>query len=146
MTHPAIVSPQAAELARLRAENDKLRGLLAKGGKDCAYCGLPAEDIARCASGFPGCARMDDIMQAGVADENKALQEQSETALMDAQALRDGRAELVEALEPFGCAADDLDKYADDKHEIWESPAAMGITAGHLRAARALLARVKGDG
>ena len=46
----------------VKAENDKLRGLLAKGKDDCIYCGLPAEDIAKCASGFPGCGRMDDIM------------------------------------------------------------------------------------
>jgi len=46
------------------AENDLLRGLLAKGEKDCVYCGLPAADISKCRSGFPGCARMDDIMGA----------------------------------------------------------------------------------
>jgi hypothetical protein len=45
-------------------ENNKLRGLLAKGQGDCVYCGLPAEDIAKCKSGFPGCARMDDIVNA----------------------------------------------------------------------------------
>lgn len=48
----------------LKAENDKLRGLLAKGSGDCVYCGLPAADISKCPSGFPGCARMDDIVNA----------------------------------------------------------------------------------
>jgi hypothetical protein len=52
------------EVNDLNSENDKLRGLLAKGQGDCVYCGLPAEDIARCAHGFPGCARMDDIVNA----------------------------------------------------------------------------------
>lgn len=53
-----------AEGIAAQIENDLLRGLLAKGGKDCIYCGLPAADIAKCKSGFPGCARMDDIMAA----------------------------------------------------------------------------------
>ena len=49
-------------LSRFKEENNKLRGLLAKGQGDCVYCGLPAADIAKCPSGFPGCARMDDIV------------------------------------------------------------------------------------
>lgn len=48
----------------LREENDKLRGFLARGQGICVYCNLPAEDIAKCSSGFPGCARMDDMMNA----------------------------------------------------------------------------------
>jgi hypothetical protein len=48
----------------LLTENDKLRGLLAAGKGDCVYCGLPAADIAKCPHGFPGCARMDDIVNA----------------------------------------------------------------------------------
>jgi hypothetical protein len=51
-------------IAELRTENNKLRGLLAAGKGDCAYCGLPAADIAKCLHGFPGCARMDDIVNA----------------------------------------------------------------------------------
>ena len=51
-------------IAELQAENDKLRGLLAQGKGNCVYCGLPAADIAKCPSGFPGCARMDDIVNA----------------------------------------------------------------------------------
>ena len=47
---------------RLLNENDTLRGLVAKGQGDCIYCGLKAEDMAKCASGFPGCGRMDDLM------------------------------------------------------------------------------------
>lgn len=54
----------ASELLEIRHENDVLRGLLAKGEKDCVYCGLPAADISKCRSGFPGCARMDDMMAA----------------------------------------------------------------------------------
>jgi hypothetical protein len=52
------------ELLEIRRENDVLRGLLARGDKDCVYCGLPAAEISKCRSGFPGCARMDDMMNA----------------------------------------------------------------------------------
>ena len=51
-------------LARFKDENDKLRGLLAQGKGDCVYCGLPAADISKCPHGFPGCSRMDDIVNA----------------------------------------------------------------------------------
>lgn len=64
-----------AENQKLIEENDKLRGLLAKGDKDCAYCGLKAEEIGRCASGFPGCARMDDIINHQETKTEIALQE-----------------------------------------------------------------------
>jgi hypothetical protein len=59
------------EVDSLKEENNKLRGLLAagqgdcvSGQGDCVYCGLPAADIAKCPHGFPGCARMDDIVNA----------------------------------------------------------------------------------
>lgn len=48
----------------LRTENSVLRGLLArlalKLGEPCHYCGL--SEIARCPSGFPGCALADDLL------------------------------------------------------------------------------------
>lgn len=50
------------EIEELRAENDRLRWLLAKGSDPCVYCGLSKKDMAKCASGFPGCARADDLM------------------------------------------------------------------------------------
>lgn len=46
----------------LQRENDILRAIIAKGPMDCIYCGLPAKDIAKCQSGFPGCGRGDDMM------------------------------------------------------------------------------------
>lgn len=52
------------EIERLRAENDKLRAILATSNEPCVYCGLRAEDMAKCASGFPGCGRADDMMLA----------------------------------------------------------------------------------
>lgn len=43
-------------------ENDILRALLAWGSDPCIYCGLPAADMGKCQSGFPGCGRADDMM------------------------------------------------------------------------------------
>jgi hypothetical protein len=52
--------------ARVRAdmENARLRGILAKSTLPCIYCGLT--DMALCKSGFPGCGRMDDLVNATV--------------------------------------------------------------------------------
>lgn len=41
-------------------ENDHLRGLVGNLKIPCVYCGL--ENMGECRSGFPGCARADDIM------------------------------------------------------------------------------------
>lgn len=59
----------------LLTENDKLRGLLAAGQGDCVYCGLPAADIAKCPHGFPGCTRMDDIVNAPESEKDRKWQE-----------------------------------------------------------------------
>lgn len=48
------------ELKALREENTKLRVLLAKSNLACVYCGK--KEMSQCPSGFPGCARMDDLM------------------------------------------------------------------------------------
>ena len=50
------------ERKQLRDENDKLRAFIADSTYKCLYCGLSKEDMARCPSGFPGCARADDLM------------------------------------------------------------------------------------
>lgn len=60
-------------VARLENENNTLRGLLAQGQGDCVYCSLPAADIAKCSSGFPGCARMDDIVNAPETDKDRDI-------------------------------------------------------------------------
>lgn len=44
------------------AENSRLRAALAMSDQPCAYCTLPADEVAKCASGFPGCARADDMV------------------------------------------------------------------------------------
>lgn len=48
------------------------------------------------------------------------------------------------ALRPFSDACDDLADDHRDNSPIWESYAAMGIDAGHLRAARAALSQTSG--
>lgn len=50
------------EIDTLRTENDKLRGMIAYGPMPCVYCGLPKADLMKCAHGFPGCARADDMV------------------------------------------------------------------------------------
>lgn len=53
MTHPGF--------QKLLDENTRLRAALAVSKDPCAYCQLPAEEMAKCKSGFPGCARADDM-------------------------------------------------------------------------------------
>ncbi len=47
-------------LSQLEAENVRLRAALALSPAACRYCQLPANEWAKCKSGFPGCARADD--------------------------------------------------------------------------------------
>ena len=50
------------ELAEATAENTRLRAALATSKDPCLYCQLPKDEMAKCRSGFPGCARADDLM------------------------------------------------------------------------------------
>ena len=55
--------PPRQLLEQLRAENEYLRGLVAIiPDAPCAYCKL--SDMSKCPSGFPGCARADDLFLA----------------------------------------------------------------------------------
>lgn len=49
------------KIAELERENTHLRAALATSKDPCIYCQLPAEEMAKCRSGFPGCARADDM-------------------------------------------------------------------------------------
>lgn len=42
-------------------ENTRLRAALANSKDPCVYCQLPKEEMAKCAFGFPGCGRADDM-------------------------------------------------------------------------------------
>lgn len=46
----------------LTAENKLLRAALANSELPCVYCSLPASDMAKCESGFPGCERAEDAL------------------------------------------------------------------------------------
>lgn len=56
----AIVEGRGPTYEEVVAENTRLRAALAMSERPCAYCSLPADEWAKCASGFPGCARADD--------------------------------------------------------------------------------------
>lgn len=58
----STVDSYVRNIEKLRAENDKLRALLANGSDPCIYCGLPKADMAKCEHGFPGCGRADDML------------------------------------------------------------------------------------
>ena len=86
------------ESARLQRENDTLRGLLGNSAKPCAYCGLAAEDQAKCAHGFPGCMRADDqILSKHFADGYALEQTQKEIV-----AIRSRIAELADEFDRRG--------------------------------------------
>ncbi|MGM4987373.1 hypothetical protein [Tardiphaga sp. 841_E9_N1_2] len=74
----------------------------------------------------------------------------NETIRVKAELLRQS-AELIEcliaerdaallALKPFAEVAADVHENAFDADNLWESPAAMSLTAGHIRAASAVFA------
>lgn len=50
------------KLEELQRENDMLRGIIAESDLPCLYCKLAKKDILKCASGFPGCGRADDLL------------------------------------------------------------------------------------
>lgn len=51
-----------AKLKELENENTRLRFIIASSNLDCIYCNLPKVDLSKCKSGFPGCGRMDDLI------------------------------------------------------------------------------------
>lgn len=48
-------------VGEVQKENDHLRAAISFSKDPCTYCSLPADEIAKCRAGFPGCARMDDM-------------------------------------------------------------------------------------
>lgn len=58
----ATVKRLEADNAAADAEDRRFRAGVGMSANPCIYCRLPADEIAKCRSGFPGCARMDDRM------------------------------------------------------------------------------------
>jgi hypothetical protein len=79
---------KAERLQEAQKENDQLRSLLSTSKADCAYCGLPANRMAECASGFPGCARADDMLCSATPTRDDLLDELTE-ARAEAARLRE---------------------------------------------------------
>lgn len=57
----AANSELKAKVEKVTTENTYLRAALATSKDPCIYCQLPAEEMAKCERGFPGCARADDL-------------------------------------------------------------------------------------
>lgn len=83
-------------------ENNHLRCLLAKGDGDCVYCGLPESDISKCVQGFPGCGRMDDLVNCVTTKEMNLVYAYS-SALADLSTIVLGREyrDLTGTSKPF---------------------------------------------
>lgn len=67
------------DLTQLTAEIARLRAALAHSKDPCAYCSLPAEELAKCERGFPGCGRADDMTGCPEFGAALALHEHEET-------------------------------------------------------------------
>lgn len=75
------------ELTESTAENTRLRAALASSKDPCLYCQLPKDEMVKCRSGFPGCARADDLMgcpELGAALEVERLEHELANARLDA--------------------------------------------------------------
>lgn len=82
-------------------ENSQLRLVLATSNAKCAYCGLPAEEMAKCASGFPGCARGDDMLSDNTPTRRELVAERdaAEAYAEHCRAERDALQETITACE-----------------------------------------------
>ncbi|MDE2106855.1 MAG: hypothetical protein KGL39_57095 [Patescibacteria group bacterium] len=104
---------------KAEAENSCLHTVVAKANIPCVYCGL--DNMALCKSGFPGCAKADDIicgedehMRGLVArlDATEAARKQAVEALEE---VRRVAKEVAEDTEPdFPLAVETMDTIARD--------------------------------
>ena len=60
---------------RLSKENNLLRSALSHSKDPCIYCGLAADQLAQCCSGFPGCDRADDMINCPELGASLALKD-----------------------------------------------------------------------
>lgn len=56
-----LISNLNEQIIALETENRVLRGVIANADLPCMYCGLSKADMGKCAFGFPGCGRGDDM-------------------------------------------------------------------------------------
>lgn len=112
------------ETSRVVTENTHLRAALAYSKDPCVYCQLPAEEMAKCRSGFPGCDRADDMTgcpEYGASMEAYFLKAQIKEMIPIASAREKRLAEkivavaaLVEGLRPFARFAGKAERFVDD--------------------------------
>lgn len=102
-TNLRLLDTAYAEIEHLRAENTSLRTLIAVQPTPCVYCGLT--EMAKCASGFPGCARADDL----ICGEDEAFK----AVVSERNSLRAEVARLTAA-----CAAKDAALLAFDADQV----------------------------
>ena len=79
-----------ADRDEARKENDFMRLRLAESDKACVYCELPRADMGACASGFPGCARADDLYHCDESTRRDAQQRREGAAAWLENAVREG--------------------------------------------------------
>lgn len=119
----SIIGDEAAdELERLTAalaaterDNTHLRSALAVSKDPCRYCQLPAEEMAKCRSGFPGCDRADDMMGCPELGASLALQDaeiQAWNAAIEAAA----QAAISKSADELALAAHV--RYDEHEHEL----------------------------
>jgi regulator of replication initiation timing len=80
----------------LRAENSTIKSVLSLVPGKCLYCGL--EDIAKCPSGFPGCARADDML-CGEDEASRRLIEERDALRAENDLLRAIGQKSIETIE-----------------------------------------------
>ena len=92
------------ELREVQSENTRLRAALANSNGACVYCTLPKEQWAECRSGFPGCARADDVMgcpELGAALELQEAQERIRLLIAERDSARQQAAQNWKLRDEF---------------------------------------------
>lgn len=107
-----------SQLAASQDENTRLRAALAVSKSPCVYCQLPKEEMAKCKSGFPGCARMDDL--TGCPEFGSSLNE----------------AHLREALDASQAECERLKERLEDALEIVHGEKRIGEINAKLKVMR----------
>ena len=110
------------KLAEATGENTRLRAALASSKDPCAYCQLPKDEMSKCRSGFPGCARADDLMgcpELGAALEVDRLERELASVTKGLLELEEERDELDRELQDADRRANSLMReLTESKHRI----------------------------